>query len=301
MKNCVNCGQQISKEETTCPYCGAAQEERTVLINEMNTQQPGMNQQMGYGGQNMQQGYGQTQQSYGQPQMNPQMGYGGQNMQQGYGQPQQGYGQPQMNQQMGYGGQNMQQGYGQPQQSQPGAKKPVNGKKIGIIAGIAVLLVLAIVLVTKFIGPGAPTQKAALKSYVEALVDQDAGDYLDACLPKKLLKGVKNDLEDTYTVLYDDFEDAIEARMYWYSSYWYDDAEDVRKIKITDKEKLDKSDIRDLEDEIKDYYDVKIKISELVYVEFECEVKDDGEWETETDTALLYKTGGKWFVMGEMF
>ena len=251
MKNCVNCGQQISKGETTCPYCGAAQEERTVLINEMNTQQPVMNQQ----------------------QMNPQMGYGGQNMQQGYGQP----------------------------QGQPGAKKPVNGKKIGIIAGIAVVLVLAIVLVTKFIGPGAPTQKAALKSYVEALVDQDAGDYLDACLPKKLLKGVKNELEDTYNILYDDFEDAIESRMYWYSSYWYDDADDVRKIKITDKEKLDRSDIRELQDELKDDYNVKIKITELVYVEFECEVKEDGEWETETDTAILYKTGGKWFVMGEMF
>ncbi len=64
MTNCVSCGQQISKEQKICPYCGVAQEQRTVLINETNTQQSD------YGGQNMQQGYGQ-QQWYGQP------GYGG--------------------------------------------------------------------------------------------------------------------------------------------------------------------------------------------------------------------------------
>ncbi len=276
MKNCVSCGQQISKGETICPYCGAGQ--------------PMMNQQMGYDGQNMQPGYGQ-QQGYGQPMMNQQMGYDGQNMQPGYGQ-QQGYGQPQMNQQMGYGGQNMQPGYGQPQ-GQPGAKKPVNGKKIGIIVGVAVALVLVIVFVTKFTGPGAPTQKAALKSYIKAVVNEDADDYIDACLPKKLLKGVIKESGDEKA----EYKESLQFRLSW----WYGYIEDIKKIKITKIYEQDKSDIKDFEDKMKDKYNVKIKVTELVRVKYEYQVKTDGEWEEDSDSILLYKTGGKWFVKGSMF
>lgn len=34
MTNCINCGQSIPKTATSCPYCGAAQEERTVLLQD---------------------------------------------------------------------------------------------------------------------------------------------------------------------------------------------------------------------------------------------------------------------------
>ncbi|MCM1083671.1 MAG: hypothetical protein NC428_09355 [Clostridium sp.] len=300
MTNCIHCGQQISEGEATCPYCGAAQGEHTVLINDASTQQgygqnmqqgygqqnygqPMMNQPMGYNGQDMQQGYGQQsygQQGYGQPMMNQPMGYGGQNMQQGY--EQQGYGQP-----MGYGGQNMQQGYGQPQ-GQPGAKKPINGKKIGLFAGIAVALVLVIVLVAKLTGPGAFTQEAAIESYYEALINQDEDDYLDVCMPKKLQKRVKKEYGN-------DFQDEVDFRLDWYG-YWTG-VKDVRNIKITDVEKMDRSEIKECEDDVKDDYNVKIKISKMVYVEFEYEVKSGSKWKETIDGAELCKIGGKWYVM----
>lgn len=34
MTNCINCGQSIPKTVTQCPYCGATQEERTVLLQD---------------------------------------------------------------------------------------------------------------------------------------------------------------------------------------------------------------------------------------------------------------------------
>lgn len=175
---------------------------------------------------------------------------------------------------------------GQPQQGQ-GAKKPVNGKKIGIIAGIAVALVLAIVFVIKFTGPGAPTQKAALKSYIKAVLDQDVDALIDAYLPKKLWDGIKKEYGN------DDIKDGME-----YLLSWCDDIDDVRKIKITDKDKANRSEIKDFEDNIKDELNVKIKISGLVRVKFKYEAKKDGEWEESIGTLTLYKTGGKWFVMG---
>lgn len=162
----------------------------------------------------------------------------------------------------------MPQSYGQPQQGQ-GAKKPVNGKKIGIIAGIAVALVLAIVFVIKFTGPGAPTQKAALKSYIKAVVDKDVDAFIDAYIPNKLRDGIKKE----YGISNDDIKDDME-----YLLSWYDDIDDVRKIKITDKDKANRSEMKDFEDVIKDEFNVKIKISGLVHVKYEYEAKKDGEW-----------------------
>ena len=202
--------------------------------------------------------------------------------QQGYVQPQQGYGQPMMD---------WWTGTSPDMQGQPGAKKSINGKKIGIIAGVVVALALVIVLVIKFIGPGAPTQKAAIKSYVEAVIAQNADDYFDACFPKKLLKGVIKE----YDISNDDFKYETEQMLSDYA-----DADEVRKIKIIDKEKMDRSDIEDFEDEIKDEFNVNIKISELVLVEYEYEAKEDGEWENESDTITLYKTDGKWFVKEDL-
>ncbi|MCM1083672.1 MAG: zinc ribbon domain-containing protein [Clostridium sp.] len=260
MANCIYCGQQISDGETACPYCGAAQGEQPVTS---------------------------VQQDYGQQQMNQQMGYDGQNMQQWFGQ--QDYGQPMVNRQMGYNGQDMQQGYGQPQQGKPDAKKHKNGKKIGIIVGVSVALViaaLAVVFVVMFVGPGAPTQAAAVKSYIKSIIKQDEDDYLDACYPKQLQKENGNSN--------DDFEDEIEQMMLEDD---YSDKDAVRKIKIIDEEKMDSFDVKELEDEINGEYNAKIKIEEIIFIEYECELKEGGEWEKDSNTITLYKTSGRWFVM----
>lgn len=182
-----------------------------------------------------------------------------------------------------------QQGYGQPPQEQ-GARKPVNGKRIGIIAGVVVALVLVIVIVTKFTGPGAPTQKAAIKSYVEAGYDKDVDDYLDVCTPKKLLHEIKKEFKKENGNY--DLEDKIERILS--RGFAFSDADDIRRIKIIDKEK--NLDIRDFEDQIKDKYNVKINISELVFVRFEYELKYNSKWEEHSGGVILYKTGGRWFV-----
>ncbi|MCM1287503.1 MAG: hypothetical protein NC240_04265 [Clostridium sp.] len=256
MANCIYCGQQISDGETTCPYCGAVQGEQPVMS---------------------------VQQDYGQQMMNPQMGYDGQDMQQGYGQ-------QMMNPQMGYDGQNVQQNYGQPQ---PDAKKHKNGKKVGIIVGVSVALViaaLAVVFVVMFAGPGAPTQAAAVKSYIKAIIKQNEDDYLDACYTKQLLKGIQKENGSSN----DDFEDEIEQMM---QEDDYSDKDAVRKIKIIDEEKKDSFDVEELEGKINNEYNIKIKIEEIVFIEYECELKEGDEWKKDSNTITLYKIKGKWFVM----
>lgn len=255
-------------EQTICPYCGAAQQPMmnwwTGVLPDMQGQ-PMMYQQQGY---EQQQAYDEqyTQQGYEQ-----QQAYDGQYMQQGYGQ-----------QMMAWPA-----GAASDMQGQHGAKKPVNGKIIGIIAGVVVVLALVMVFVIKFIGSGAPTQKAAIKSYVEAIIDENTDEYLDACYPKKLQKGFMKecDISDA------DFKYIVKQMLSGYA-----ESDNIRNIKIVNKHKLDEHEVDYFENEIMNEFDVKIKVSELVRVEYEYEAKEDGEWKKDSDIIRLYKTKGKWFV-----
>ncbi len=83
--------------------------------------------------------------------------------------------------------------------------------------------------------------------------------------------------------------------------------EDIKKIsyKITDKDKMDKDDVEDLEDSINaslefmgdDYDEVKISQAYEVEVEITTEYDDkDMDEEEEEVTFRVYKSGGKWYI-----
>ncbi|MCM1287504.1 MAG: hypothetical protein NC240_04270 [Clostridium sp.] len=153
------------------------------------------------------------------------------------------------------------------------------GKRIGMIAGIVAVLALIIVFVIWFTGPGALTPKATTRSYIKSIIDQDVDDYTDVCFPRKLQKEI-------------DFKSEVERVM---PLFPYAKASDVRKIKIVDKKTADKDVIKMQEDMIKDYYNIEMKTSKMVYVKYECEIKVDGEWKKDSGAFWLYKTEGKWF------
>lgn len=175
-----------------------------------------------------------------------------------------------------------------------GTRRLINSKKIGIIAGINVIFVVIIILVINLMASGAHTPQAAIELYINAAHDRDVKNYLDVCVPKKLLKAMKKDFRKNGNYI---LEDKIEQS---FRGFAFSDAEDIRKIKVIDiidmEEKFDK---KDFENQIKDKYNVKIKISKLVFVHFEYELKYNGKWEEHKGSVRLYKTGGRWFVFSD--
>ncbi len=162
------------------------------------------------------------------------------------------------------------------------------GKKIGIIAGIIAVLAFIIVFLIWLAGPGALTQKDAIKSHIQAMINHDADDYLDACFPK--------DLQESFKKKYDTLDDDGPFKKLLFEN-GVSDADDVRKINIIDKKIGDyDTDIKKREEAIKDLFDVEIKISEMVCIKYEFEIKVDGRWEMRSHVNWLYKTSGKWFV-----
>ncbi len=259
MKNCINCGAALDDYVASCHICGSAQ--------------PQMNQQMGYGQQ---------------PQMNQQMGYGQQ---------------PQMNQQMGYG-QQPQMGYQQPQQAYGQAPAPKKANKTGIIIALVVALVVVIGVIAAVVflgkdGKGGSkssgfkngTKQEVLETYYNAMVEEDAETVVACMYSDGLLEAVLEVENYTEDKLYDEVES-----MYFDSMYA--DWEEVKNIEITDEEELDEDEIDYFNEVFSDTYDYDCNIKEMYICDIDYEYYDGyyEEWEEDTDTLLVFKMEGAWYV-----
>lgn len=261
MKFCSNCGTQLGDEVKFCHGCGAKQPEAVNQQNVNNTQNV---PQYSFGNSNAPEGAPQ----YSNP-------YGAQ------------YSQP-------YGAQQS-----APASNNFGAeiKKKTNGK-VWLIPVAAVAAVALIFLVVFFfrsvVGSGSLTMKGAVKSFYQANEDMSGKKLVNATMSNSMLKALKED-GTTKKELIDEIDEMYEYR----ADYAGDDYEiRYRKIKITDKEKYDRDEVKDFVEYIEDETDVKVSIQKMYEVEVSYEVWDyyDEEWEEDEDTLILYKSAGNWYV-----
>ena len=256
MKNCVNCGAALDDWAASCHICGSAQ---AVA----NSQQP----QMGYV-QQPQMGYAQQ----------PQMGYNQQ--------PQMGYNQPEM-------------GYAQPYAQEP---KAANKKAIIIVLIIALLVVVgvivAIVLNNKSGDSGKDsakfkngTKEEVLETYYNAMVDEDA-EMVVACM---YTDGLIDAMLESESVTREELYEQVES-MYFESLYA--DWEEVKNIEITDEEELGEDEMEYFNVAFSEAYDYECDITEMYVCDIDYEYYDGyyESWEEDTDTLLVFKMQGGWYV-----
>lgn len=162
-----------------------------------------------------------------------------------------------------------------------------NENKNLIIAGAAALLVIIITIIA--IASCSGGYKGKLKAFMNAYKKGDEKKIV-ALMPEKLVKkmGGKSDLEDR-------LEENLE-----YQFGKLDDVDgDIKKMsyKISDVEKLDKDDIKDLKKEIRNYWGASLDIKQAVKVEIEMTIPIDGDKETEDFEVTLVKIGSKWYYL----
>lgn len=172
-----------------------------------------------------------------------------------------------------------------PQQTRP-KKTPV-----ALFAGIGALVVVVIVLAIVFLGGGGG-YKGVVQKYFSSI---QSGDVKKAasCYPPDAQ-------EDFIDYMGDDLKE-------------YSKAIKSLKYEIIDTDKMDKSDIDDLEDDYDYYYDKKVKIAEAYELEVEIFMKMDysklddhyGYYEyaddefEETIYITVLKIKGKWYLIDE--
>lgn len=194
---------------------------------------------------------------------------------------------------------NVQNPYGQPvyaTANQAPAKAPSKlNKKLPLFAAGAVVVALLLVFFFRsVVGSGSITMKGAVKAYSNAIEAQSGKKMLNATMSRPLLKAAMESGDMTKKEVIEELDSV------------YDDSDitiKIKNVRITDKEKMDKDDVKDLNTTIKDKTDVNPHIKKVYQVEvkYQQRYKYSGEdwtdWEKKTDTIYVYKSNGNWYVL----
>lgn len=172
-------------------------------------------------------------------------------------------------------------------------KKKQKSKRrlIPLFGAAAVLIILFLVFFFRYVtGSGSLTKNGAVKAYYGALHSKDGEALLDAMVSDSLLKAIEEDSGFDKERIVRLMRASITASS---TNYKY------RRIRITNSEKYDKSEISDFVRKIDRQMGASVKISDMSKVEVTYEVWNSyyEEWQESTAQLVLYKSGGKWYVM----
>ena len=187
-------------------------------------------------------------------------------------------------------------GYDEPA---PAPRKKLNLSKkamIGIIAGAAAAVVLAIVLILVFSLGGSNSPEGVIKKYAKAIQTHNISDMMDACVPDEVLSyqlkqndmtksAYKRALKEAQEELDEEYEDE-------------DDDEMNFTYKIDDSETLDKDDLKSLNEWYRSRYGTSKKyISEAKELTGRIRFDDDEDWEDAEEVYItVVKIDGKWYI-----
>lgn len=154
-----------------------------------------------------------------------------------------------------------------------------------MFSAVAVVLVLAVVLYTVFLGG----YKLAAFRYIKG-VDYSSGSMYLALVPDPYM----DYLETTYETTRRDVKESIsDYFVSWNENYGN---EGRMSYDITETDTLGDSEIESLENTLKEMYDITVEISKAVTVQFRI---DDGG-EIASERATFVKIGMKWCCMEAM-
>ncbi len=173
-----------------------------------------------------------------------------------------------------------------------------------IVAAAAAVVILAVILICIFAGGGkggasswkdavenimsAGFQGEASKKELKALAPAAYWDYLE--------KEEDMDIDDAYDEYQDywaDFEESME-----YMAEMLDEKKIKFDFEIGDKEKLSKSDRKDIAEELEDMYDIDSDSVTAGYeVEVEMFIKDYEDYYTDSMSMYVMEIDGGWYVL----
>lgn len=151
-----------------------------------------------------------------------------------------------------------------------------NTKNIAIIAGIAAVVIILVIVIFSIFGKG---WKKPIDNY---------------------FKGMEKGKVETYLKAYPEFMDMDENIDEEYMEDMLDEFEDEygEKIKIsyevTKKEKIEKDDLKDVQEYIKERYEEDVKVSKGYELKVKATIKGKDDEDTDSQKMYVYKIDGKW-------
>jgi len=173
-------------------------------------------------------------------------------------------------------------------------------KKIGTIA---IAAVAAVVLIAGGSMVSSSAYKTPIKYYFEA-IEKESGKKLQKAYGKSLVSAMDDYFEDNDYYEdgeYDDIDEMFDEMAESLNDmYRYEYGKNFKiSYKITSKDKLDKSDLKDYRDSLKDSFDKRMKVTKGYKVKVKAEFKGKDDEDTEKMKLDVIKVNGKWIVAGE--
>lgn len=158
--------------------------------------------------------------------------------------------------------------------------KPSNKAAIVIVAALVVILIIIFTIVSSIAGGG---YKKPVNEFEKALNKTDGERLAECMLPDEILEELDDDD-------FDDLSDAIE----WLVDLCEDEyGKNVKfSISIDDKEKLRKSELKEIEEDYNDEFDSDIEITKGYEIEGVLKIKGKDDKEEEDITLTVVKIKG---------
>lgn len=167
-------------------------------------------------------------------------------------------------------------------------------KLLGIVIGAAAIVLVAVIILVSSIGGG---YKSAINNYFDVMIEGKA-NKIEKLAPKQYWDYLEEEEDVTLEDLKEDYEDSFEDQI--------DQLEDEYgknykfSYKITDKDDITTKKFKNIQENLKDKYDIpKKSVTKGYKVDVELSIKGS-EDEDENDTTLyVVKIDGDWYVTTE--
>jgi len=173
-------------------------------------------------------------------------------------------------------------------------KGPMAGKEkyigIGVVAVVGILVIVLIVSLFKMIFGG--SAEDAVDDILTATYEDGDFDVMFDYVPEEFVDYLKEEADmddDDWDEMLEELQEEAEEEAEDYKDY------DI-SWEIKDTDECDEDDIEDMVDTIKDYYDIKLDIDEMVKIEVEIVMEnEDGEEEEMDEEYTMIKVDGDWY------
>lgn len=180
----------------------------------------------------------------------------------------------------------------QAQAAAPAAEASASSNKTGLIvvgAALVIALILIISIISSIAGGG---YKKPINEFEKALNKCDGERLAECMMTKDMLKEAED--ED-----FDELDEMLEMLVEFAEEEYGDDVKFT--IKVDDKEKLDKDDLKDIEESYEDMYDEKIDVKKGYEVTAEMTVKgDDGKDSEDIELTVIKVKGEGWLLTQDL-
>ena len=163
-----------------------------------------------------------------------------------------------------------------------------------VVPAVLVSLIIIVAIFSNLRGAG--SSEKAIENFYNSLSAGNSKKMVSSMMPKELEKAADKAMKSgEFGKSYDSFSDALDIMF----DDYMEDGFKIDRVRITEKEKLEKDEVKEFGENFTKGLNVNVKIVEAYKVKttYRYQEKKDGDWEEDDMRFMIYKAGNRWYAM----